>query len=107
MRQGIYLMGVLPLIFSKIYMPQSQEYKAVKSLENAINDYNWSPRRFAENITSMHKTLQQTLIRTIVEVIKKVGEDDYPVDSRNNASHALCRKIISSGLLDEISLPLI
>lgn len=107
MRQDIYLMGVLPLIFFKIYMPQSQEYKAVKDLENAINDYNWSPRRFAENITSMHKTLQQTLIRTIVEVIKKVGEADYPVDSRNNASHALCRKIISSGLLDEISLPLI
>lgn len=48
MRQDIYLMGVLPLIFFKIYMPQSQEYKAVKSLENAINDYNWSPRRFAE-----------------------------------------------------------
>ena len=56
---------------------------------------------------SMHKTLQQTLIRTIVEVIKKVGEDDYPVDSRNKASHALCRKIISSGLLDKITLPLV
>lgn len=88
-------------------MPQFQEYKAVKDLENAINDYNWHPRRFAENITFMHKTLQQTLIRTIVEVIKKVGEEDYPVDSRNKASHVLCREIIRSGLLDEITLPLI
>lgn len=100
-------MGVLPLIFFKIYMPQSQEYKAVKSLGNAINDYNWSPRRFAENITSMHKTLQQTLMRTIVEVIRKVGDENYPVDSRNKASHVLCREIIRSGLLDEITLPLI
>lgn len=100
-------MGVLPLIFFKIYMPQSQEYKAVKTLENAMNDYDWSPKRFADSIPYMHKTIQQTLIRTIVEVIKKVGEDDYPVDLRNKASHALCGKIISSGLLDEITLPLI
>lgn len=100
-------MGVLPLIFFRMYMPQSQEYKAVKALENVMNDYNWSPRRFAENITSMHKTLQQTLMRTIVEVIRKVGDENYPVDSRNKASHVLCREIISSGLFDQITLPLI
>lgn len=85
----------------------SHEFKAVKALEGVMNDYNWSPSRFAESITFMHKTLQQTLIRTIVEVIKKVGEEDYPVDSRNKASHVLCREIIRSGLLDEITLPLI
>ena len=100
-------MGVLPLFFIRMDIQSSQEYKAVKALEGVMNDYNWSPSRFEESITFMHKTLQQTLIRTIVEVIKKVGEEDYPVDSRNKASHVLCREIIRSGLLDESTLPFI
>lgn len=100
-------MGVLPLFFLRMDIQSSQEYKAVKALECAMNDYSWSPSKFAESITFMHKTLQQTLMRTIVEVIRKVGDENYPVDSRNKASHVLCRVIIRSGLLDEITLPLI
>lgn len=88
-------------------MLDSKEYRTAMILEEAINDYNWSPQKFAESVGFMHKTNQQTLIRTLVAVIKKVGSDDYSVDLRNKASHELCCNIVTSCLLDEISLPLV
>lgn len=85
----------------------TREYEAAQGLEKALNDYNWSPQKFADCIGTFHKTLQQTLMRTIVAVIKNMGSDHYSVDSRNKASHELCRKIVNSGILDETTLPLI
>lgn len=85
----------------------TREYKAAKELGKALNDYSWSPQKFADCIGTFHRTLQQTLMRTIVAVIKDMGSDNYSVDSRNKASHELCRKIVNSGILDETTLPLI
>lgn len=85
----------------------SKEFNTVMVLGDAMNDYCWSPQRFAESIPYLHKTLQQTLMRTIVAVIKKMGADDYSVDMRNKASYELCKCIVNSGLLDEWTLPLI
>lgn len=76
-------------------------------LEQALNDYSWSPTRFAESICSFHKTLQQTLVRTIVAIIKEMGSEQHSVDARNRASHELCKEIVNSGLFDEYSLPMI
>lgn len=88
-------------------MYDTREYKAAQVLENALNDYSWSPQKFAECIGTFHKTLQQTFMRTIVAVIKSMGSDNYSVDSRNKASHELCRKIVNSGILEESTLPMI
>lgn len=88
-------------------MQNTKEYHAAMVLENAMNDYSWSPQKFAQSVAYMHKTNQQTLIRTIIAVIKKVGAEDYCVDPRNKSSHELCANIISSGLLEHITLPMI
>lgn len=93
--------------FIKMTIQTTQEYKAVKALEDAMNDYCWSPKRFADSIPYMHRTLQQTLVRTIVAVIQKVGAEDYRTDARNKASHELCSTILTSGVLDKSPLPLI
>ncbi len=85
----------------------TREYEAAQELKKALNDYSWSPQKFADGIGTFHKILQQTLMRTIVTVIKNMGPDNYRVDSRNKASHELCRKIVNSGILDEITLPMI
>lgn len=85
----------------------SREYKAAQELENALNDYGWNPRRFAESTRCYHRTLQQTLIKTIVEIIRMVGSKDYDTDLRNQASHELCKRIVDSGVLDESYLPFI
>lgn len=85
----------------------TREYKAARELEKALNDYSWSPQKFADSIPLFHKTIQQTLVRTLVEVMKKIGSDCYPTDQRNKASHVLCKKIVNSGLLEEANLPMI
>ena len=46
----------------------TQEYKAAKDLERALNDYGWSPERFAESTRCFHRTLQQNLVKTIVAI---------------------------------------
>lgn len=85
----------------------TREYEAAQGLENALNDYNWSPHKFAVCVGTFHKTLQQTLMRTIVAVIKNMGSDNYSVGSRNKATHELCKKIVNSVILDETTLPMI
>ena len=51
----------------------SREYKAAQELERALNDYSWNPKRFAESTKCYHRTLQQELMKTIVEIIRMVG----------------------------------
>ena len=100
-------MGVLYLISTYMQLQLSKEFNTVMELGDAMNDYSWSPQRFAESIPYLHKTLQQTLMRTIVAVIKKMGTEDYSVDFRNKASHELCRDIVSSELLNKSTLPFV
>ncbi len=103
---SLIIMGVLHLTYAYMQLQLSKEFNTVMELGDAINNYSWSPQRFAESIPYLHKTLQQTLMRTIVAVIKKIGSEDYSVDLRNKASHELCRDIIDSELLNK-SLPFV
>ena len=85
----------------------TREYKAAKDLERALNDYGWNPEKFAESTSYFHRTLQQELMKTIVSIIRKMGDDDYNTDLRNRAAHELCKRIVESGVLDEAHLPFI
>ena len=81
-------------------LENSREFKVAKELEHALNDYGWNGKRFAMAVTTFHRTLQQTLFRSMVEVIKIMGSEDYGYDLRNKASHEICKKIVESGVLE-------
>ena len=98
---------VLSLFYELLKTTIIWKYKAAQELERALNDMGWSPKRFAESTRFYHRTLQQELMRTIVAVIRMVGDDSYGTDLRNQASHELCKRIIDSGVLDDIYLPFI
>ena len=85
----------------------SSEYKVAKCLEAGLNDCGWNPTRFATCASLFHRTLQQNLMRTIIAIIKMMGDDGYRTDLRNKASHELCRRIVNSGVLDDTCLPFI
>lgn len=85
----------------------SREFKVAKELEHALNDYVWNGKRFAIAVTTFHRTLQQTLFRSMVEVIKMIGSKDYGYDLRNEASHEICKKIVESGVLEDETIPFI
>ena len=61
-------------------LENSREFKAAKELEHALNDYGWNGKRFAIAVTTFHRTLQQTLFRSMVEVIKIMGSEGYGYD---------------------------
>ena len=85
----------------------TREYKAAQDLERVLNDYGWNPERFAESTSYFHRTLQQELMKTIVSIIKMMGDDGYRTDLRNRAAHELCKRIVESGMLDDAHLPFI
>ena len=88
-------------------LENSREFKVAKELGRALNDYGWNEKRFALSVTAFHRTLQQTLFRSMVEVIKTMGSEDYRYDLRNKASHEICKKIVDSGVLEDYHLPFI
>ena len=56
----------------------SREFKAAQELARALNDYGWNEKRFALATTTFHQTLQQTLFRTIVEILKVYAMQGSP-----------------------------
>lgn len=88
-------------------LQESREFKAAKELENAVNSFSWNPKKFAESVSCCHRTLQQSIFRTIIEVIKKMASDNYGTDDRNRAAHDTAKLIMQSGALDNAYLPFI
>ena len=84
---------------------ESREYKAATQLEDAINDMGWNPKAFAQATTTFHRTLQQSLFRTIVEVLKVYADENRSTGSRNAASNEGSQKLMKA--LEEIHAPFI
>ena len=111
MQEG-YLLRIVAIemtmdIMERYELENSREFKVAKELESALNDYGWNEKRFALSVTTFHRTLQQTLFRSMVEVIKTMGSEDYRHDLRNKASHEICKKIVDSGVLEDETIPFI
>ncbi len=88
-------------------LKQTHEYKAAEALADAVNSMGWNPKKFAMGMTVQHRTLQQEVMRTFVAMIHVMASDDYGYDLRNKGSHEAARKMVESGILDEIYLPFI
>lgn len=111
MQEG-YLFRIIAIeitmdIMERYELENNREFKAAKELEYALNDYGWNEKIFALSVATFHRTLQQTLFRSIVEVIRIMGSEDYRYDLRNKASHEICKKIVDSGVLEDYHLPFI
>lgn len=85
--------------------PQDREFQAAKMMEDFINDFGWNPKKFAQACCTMHKTLQQTLFRTMVEVFIAFASDERGTDPRNEASKEGSQRILK--VLNEIHAPFI
>lgn len=86
-------------------LERTREYEAAKMLANAVNDYSFNPKRFAETLPYIHRTLQQSIFRLIVEIINFMADDNYRTDDRNQASHDISKKLVK--ILEEEYIPFI
>ena len=88
-------------------LKETREYKAAEALADAVNSMGWKPEKFAKGLSIQHRTLQQEVMRTFVATIHVMASDSYGVDDRNRGSHEAAKKMVASGILDEIYLPFI
>ena len=88
-------------------LKQSNEFKAVDNLMDSVNNMSWSPKKFALAVSMQHRTLQQEMMKSFVATIRLMASDDYGYDARNEGSHETAKKMVASGILDEIYLPFI
>ena len=84
---------------------KSREYQAAKSLEDSINDMSWNEKEFAKACCTFHRTLQQTLFRTLVAVLREYADPNRSVDPRNEASKDGSRKLLE--VIDTLYIPFI
>ena len=90
-----------------VILKESREYKAAEALTDSINSMSWNPKKFGLAISMQHRTLQQSLMKSFVATIRIMASDDYGYDDRNRSTHEAAKKIVETGILDEIYLPFI
>lgn len=83
-------------------MDRKKEIETAKMLENAVNDFSWNGDAFVQQLCyGTHRTLQATIFRTILKVIREMGSDRYGYDLRNEACHRASKEICEAGLAGE------
>lgn len=90
-----------------VILKESREYKAAKALTDPINSMSWDPKKFGLTISMQHRTLQQSSMKSFVATLHVMASDDYGYDDRNRGTHEAAKKLVESGILDEIYLPFI
>ena len=63
------------------------EKELAEAMENAVNNFSFNPRKVAEQVPLMHRTLQQSIYRLCRAIVEVMGADDYATDPRNQAAH--------------------
>ncbi len=63
------------------------EKELAQTIENAVNNYSFDPKKVAAQVPLMHRTLQQNVYRLCKAIIEVIGADGYGTDPRNQASH--------------------
>lgn len=89
-----------------VILKESREYKAAEALTDSINSMSWNPKKFGLAVSMQHRTLQQSLMKSFVATIRVMASDNYGYDDRSS-THEAAKKMIESGILDDIYLPFI
>ena len=63
------------------------EKELAQVIENAVNNFSFNPKKVAEQVPFMHRTLQQNVYKLCKAIIEVIGAEDYATDPRNQASH--------------------
>lgn len=73
--------------------------KVVDDFSNTVNNfrYNENAEAFYKAFRSQHRTLQQSMMRTMLAVIEKVATDEtYGTDARNADTRKICTNLLDS-----------
>ena len=59
-----------------------------------VNNFSCPTEDFINSFCGQHRTLQQSGIRVLLQLIEHVASDEYRHDGRNEGSHNICKDIM-------------
>jgi|GEM_PF-1566826 hypothetical protein len=75
-------------------MSKLTEAELIQEFSNTVNNFSFDRTAFADAFKKEHRTLQQSMMRAMIECISVAASDDYSYDDRNKASHETCKLMI-------------
>lgn len=76
-------------------MTNPEDIKAlVGEITDFVNSYTVDENQFIAQMSTEHRTLQQSFTRLCLKWLQFVGSIDYRYDDRNKASHDTAKKLI-------------
>lgn len=72
--------------------PTGQE--VAEAFGNFVNNYGCDPDAFIEGFCRQHRTLQQSIMRVMMQTIEHCASEDYHFDGRNQGTHDLAKKLL-------------
>ena len=74
---------------------EEDSHKVIEAIANLVNNFSFEPDAFIDQFCREHRTLQQSMFRTIVRLICRMASEAYCTDARNDGSKALAKKFIA------------
>jgi len=67
-----------------------------------VNNFSCPTEDFINSFCRQHRTLQQSGIRVLLQLIEHVASDEYRHDGRNEGSHKLCKDLMEGFKMKKI-----
>ena len=64
------------------------------ALTDFVNSYNFDKQGFINQFCNEHRTLQQSAVRLMFELMEHIASDEYRFDGRNEGSHKVCKDLM-------------
>lgn len=64
------------------------------ALTDFVNSYNFDKQGFINQFCREHRTLQQSAVRLMFELMEHIASDEYRFDGRNEGSHKVCKDLM-------------
>lgn len=92
--------------YEKQFNRKAKEEVLANMIERGVNDCGFNYKEFAQNIRTMHPTLQQNFFRLIKEsVLFMADKNSHFIDPRNQGSHEICTRLVE--VLQDCHIPYI
>lgn len=73
---------------------QEKSQKVINDFGSLVNNFNFDAKPFIEAFTREHRTLQQSMFRTIIELVCFMASDEYRTDGRNEQSKEMAKMLV-------------
>jgi hypothetical protein len=72
-----------------------------EAMSDFVNSFGSKSPEFIEGFTRQHRTLQQSMMRLMLQTIEAIASPDYSFDARNESSHETAKKLMEGFKLVE------